>query len=88
MDRHCLLDLLQLLHHALIDMQTTRSIQNHDIIAVFLSMLHRRFCDVNRAVARAHGKDFHLLFLAVDLQLFNRCRTVNVTGYKQWLFAF
>ncbi len=51
-------------------------------------MLHRRFCDVNRAVARAHGKDFHLLFLAVDLQLFNRCRTVNVTGYKQWLFAF
>ena len=87
MYRYRVLDLLELCHHILIDMETSRRIQDHQIVSIFLCMLQRSLCDIRRLVVLSHGENFHALLLSVDLQLFDGRRTVHVTGYQQWLFA-
>ena len=43
--------------------------------------------DIHRLLILAHGKYLYALLLAVDLQLLNRSRTIDVTGYQQYLAA-
>ena len=42
------LDLLQLFHHAFVNMKTTGCIQDHYIEAIFRSMFYSGFCNVHR----------------------------------------
>ena len=85
---HCSFDLLKLCHHIFINVKTSRCIQDHDVISILARMLKRRFCDISRLVFISHGEYFHALLLSVDLQLFNRCRTIHITRNKQWFLAF
>ena len=84
---HIALDLLQLRHHLLVDMKTSRRIQDHYIMAVLLGMFHSCLRDIHRLVVLSHGKNVHLLFLTVDLQLFDGRRSVDITGHQQRLLA-
>ena len=85
---HLLLDLLQFPHHILVHMQTSRRVQNHHIMPVFLRKGNRFPGDLHRTVVTAHGKDIHFLLPAVDLQLLNGGRPVDITGYQQRFLAF
>ena len=67
MNVHRFLDLCQLRHHIFINMKASGCIQNHDPVAVFLCMLDRRFGNVGRLMALAHGEHFHALLLAINL---------------------
>ena len=87
MHRDPLLDLLELAHHLLVHVQTSRRIQNHHIMSVLLCVSHGFTGNLHRLVIAAHGKDFHFLFLSVDLQLLHSGRSVDVTGYQQGLLA-
>ena len=78
----------QLCHHIFIDVKTSGSIDDNDVKIVLRGMFHRRFCNVYRAVLIAHGKYFHALLLSVDLQLFDRCRPVDITCHEKYLPAF
>ena len=86
--RHGFLDLLKLFHHVLINMKASRRIQDHDVIAVLLSMFQGGFGDIRRLMVVAHGKYFHTLLLTVHLQLLDRRRPVHVAGNEKRLLAF
>ena len=88
MNGYGILDLLKLCHHILINVKTAGCIKDNKVIAVFLSVLQSSFCNVRRLMVLAHGKDFYALFFSVNLQLFDRCRTVYITGYKKRFLAF
>ena len=82
------LDLLQFFHHLFIDVKSSCGIQNDQIVAILLGMLQRCFGDIRRLLVFPHGEDFHALLLSVDLQLLNRCRTVDITCYQKRLLTF
>ena len=50
-------------------------------------MLDSCFCNIHGILLISHGKDLDALFLTVYLQLCDRCRTVNITGHKQWFLS-
>jgi hypothetical protein len=46
--------------------------------------MHQRcLCDIHRTVFISHSEHFHTLLFSVDLQLFDRCRAIDVTGGKE-----
>ena len=69
-------------------MQTSCRIEDYDVISVFRRVLNRCLRNIRRPVLISHGEHFHALLLTVDLQLFDRRRTVYVTGHKQRLLSF
>jgi len=69
-------------------MKTSCCIDQDYILLVGFCMLDRCFRNVYRLLFVTHGKDFYALFLAVDLQLCDSCRTVNVTGHQKWFLSF
>ena len=69
-------------------MKTTGGIEDHNVKVLILCMFNRCFGDVYRVLFISHRENFHTLFFTVDLQLCDCCRTINITGYKQWLSAF
>ena len=83
-----LFNLLQFLHHVLINMKTSGCIQNHDIIIVLLRMFQSCLSNIRRLVILTHGEHFYSLFLTVDLQLFDRCRAIYITCYQKRLLTF
>ena len=87
MDIHRVLDLCQFRHHVFINVKASGCIQDHDPVAVLLRMLERRFGNVGRLMAVAHGEHFHTLLLAVNLQLLDRRRTVYVAGHQKRVLA-
>jgi len=78
----------KLLHHVLINMKTSRCINQDYILLVGFCMLNCCFRNVHRFLLVSHGKNFHTLSLTVDLQLCDCRRTVNVTGYQKRLSSF
>ena len=67
-------------YHIFINMKTTGCIQDHYIEAIFRSMFYSGFCNVHRADLIAHGKYRNIYLFTIDLQLFDRSRTIYVTG--------
>ena len=81
------LDIGQLLHQLFINMQTPGSIKQHGIIAVFLGIIHCLLRCFQRLGLHTKRKDLNANAFPQCLQLFNRCRTNNITGYQQRLAA-
>ena len=50
-------------------------------------MLHSGLCNVDRVLILSHGEDRNTLFVSVDLELLDCCRTVYVTGNQNRLAA-
>ena len=69
-------------------MKTSCRIKNNNTHALLLRMLYCCFCDIYRFMLVTHGKHFHALLLTIDLQLFDRCGAVHITGGQQYLAAF
>ena len=78
-----LLDVPQLLHQVLVDVQASCGIEDDDVVAVVLGVFNGVFGDLHRADG-AHLKDGCIHLGTNYLQLFNRCRAVDVAGYQQW----
>ena len=87
MDIHRFLDVLQLLHHRFVDLQTSCCIEDDQVLLVLGCVLDGRLGDVRGLVPVAHREDFHALLFAVDLQLFDRCGPVDVQRNEQRFFA-
>ena len=85
---HSFFDLLKFPHHVLVNVKTSRCIQDHKIVVIFHCMFQRCLRYICRPVVLSHGKYFHSLLFPVDLQLLNCCRTVYITGYKQRFLSF
>ncbi len=77
------LDVLELIHKLLINVQTACRIKYHHVIAVFRGVLYRLPCNDHR-VYLTHFKDLYPCLFAYYLQLIDSRRTVHVTGSKQW----
>ena len=84
---HSFLDISQLLHHAFIDLQTARRIQQDHVLAVGSRVAHGFLRYVRGLVPVSHGEDLYAHLFTVDLQLFDRGRSVNVQGHQQGLSA-
>ena len=69
-------------------MKTSCGIQDNDISVVLPGILNGCSGDVHRILLVSHGKYRNSLLLAVDLQLLDGCRTVNVAGYQKRVLAF
>ena len=79
---HSCLDLFKLFHHGFIHMKTTCRIKDHNIMTMISGMLYGCFCNIYGILSVSHGENLDTDFFSVDLQLTDRCRTVNVTGYE------
>ena len=75
------LDAHQLVHQRVIDLQTARGIQNHDVIAVVLCVSHR-FLGDEFGLFVSHLEHRNARLLTHDAQLVNGCGTVDVTGHQ------
>ena len=80
------LDVPQLVHQRLVDMQTAGGIQKHHVIAVVSGVLHR-FPGDGHGVDLPHFKHRDVQLLAHHLQLGNGGRTVHVAGRQQRALA-
>ncbi len=69
-------------------MQPSGGIDNQYLESVFYRVFRSCLCNIDRLVFIAHGKNFHALLFPVNLQLFNRCRTIYVTGRQKRFFPF
>ncbi|MNZ95907.1 hypothetical protein D3C78_1150800 [compost metagenome] len=81
------MDLLQLLHQLLVNMEATSRIDNDIVIAVLLRVLQTGTGNFNRrglVTQREHGRVY---LISEHLQLLNRCRTINITSDKQRLMV-
>jgi len=73
-----LLDVLQLTHHGLVDVQSTCGIENHHSVRVLARVLHRIRRDLHRIGFRALAIDRDVELLAEGYQLIDRGWTVHV----------
>ncbi|CRF28861.1 Uncharacterised protein [Mycobacterium tuberculosis] len=80
---HRFRDLLQLVHQAFVDMQTSGCIDDQIVVVVILRMLQRLLGDIHRTyfIAEREYRNFELL--PKHLQLLDGCRTVNVRRREQ-----
>ena len=60
------------------EVEASRGIQNQKVLTVLLGVFIRRLRDADDVRAAFHGKHRRVGLFAVDLQLFDRGRTVNV----------
>ena len=79
--RNGFLDVHQLLHEHIVDLQTTGGIQDHDVIAVILGVCQRLLCNFRRLCARQREHRCARLF-AHHLQLIDGRRAVNIAGHQ------
>ena len=79
---HRRLDVFQLVHQLLVDVQPAGGIQNHIVVAVIPGVSHRLFGDVHR-VCRAHLKHRDAGLLPHHLQLGDGGGAVDVAGHQQ-----
>ena len=77
---HNLLDLLELLHHAFVNVETSCCIEDDDVVAVLCRMFQGCLGNIRRLMLITHGKHIHTLLFSVNLELLYRCRPINVTG--------
>ena len=81
------LDIAELLHHALVDLQTACRVDEDHIVAVLLRMRNSGFYDIDGILSVSHRKDRHTDFFTVHLQLFDRRRPVNVSRNEERALA-
>ena len=76
-----------LVHHLLVNSQTTGSIDDNNIVAIGFSLLNGMVGnDTNILVLRLTVyRNTHLL--SYHLQLVDSSRTINVAGHEQWLLS-
>ena len=79
---HGLLDPAELLHQLLVDMQPSRGIQNHVVVAVIPRVGHRLLGNLHR-VALSPLKDGHSRLFTDHLQLIDGSGTVYVARHQQ-----
>ena len=77
-----LLDVLELVHKLLINVQTSCRIYDNKVVTVILSVLKTLFYNLSR-VDLTHFKDGYLGSLSDNFQLVNSRRSVNVGSYQQ-----
>ena len=81
------LDIFQLIHQRLVDVQTTGGIQQQQIVAVLTGMLKGMLCDGD-GIALTFLINGNAQLRTDHLQLLNSGRTINVTGAQQRTAAF
>ena len=86
MGLHGGLDIPQLVHQRLVDMQTAGGIQKYHVVTVVGGVLHR-FPGDGHGVDLPHFKHRDIQLLAHHLQLGNGGRTVHVAGRQQRALA-
>ena len=77
------LDLAELIHERLVNLQAAGRIDDDKIVAVILGAAHRLPADLHRFFFRAALKHRHAHARAQHLKLFDSGRTVHVGGHKQ-----
>ena len=83
MNLHLLLDLDELIHHVLVDVEPSGRIQDDHVEAVLRRVLQRRLRDVHRLVPGAHAEHGNALLVSIDLKLLDGRRPVDVAGRKE-----
>ena len=83
-----ILEIADLVHHLLINGETSGCIDDYHIVAVGLSLLDGMVGDTEHILVLwlAVYRNTHLL--THYMELLDSCRTVNVAGHEQWLLAF
>ena len=76
-------DAPELLHHLLVNLQTTRGIDNQDIVVILPRLLEGRAGNVYGIRAASHREDRDADLFTVHAQLFNGRRAVHVAGREQ-----
>jgi len=77
-----LFNVLKLVHELFVYMQTTRSIENNNVISVVFRKFYTFACNFY-GVLLPHFKDLNACLFADDFQLVNSSRSVNIAGNKQ-----
>ena len=80
------LDVLQLGHERLVDVQAACRIEEDDVVAVFLRVLDAGLRDLDR-IALPHLEDGDIELRADGLELFDGGGTVHVAGHEQRTLA-
>ena len=80
------LDILELVHELLVDVQTARCVQKDHIIAVGLSVAHAGLGNIHR-ICFAHLEHGDIQLFAHHAQLLNGRGAINVAGHQQGAFT-
>ena len=83
----CLLQRLNLIHHLLIDGQTTSGIHDHHIVGLGFRLLNGVVGNLHHILILWLGIDRNTYTLTHHLQLFDSSRTIDVTGHEQRLLV-
>ena len=81
------LDVLELLHESLVNVETSGGVDNKDIVTVVLSVFQGFAGDSHRAYL-THFKDLYVSLLTDYLKLIDSSRTVDVAGSQQGTVSF
>ena len=84
---HRFLDVGNLIHHLLINGQTTSGIDDDDILALTLSVLDGVLRNLYWILVTFLAIDFNLNLLTQHLQLLDSSRTIHVASHQQHLLA-
>ena len=77
------MDLLNLVHHRFINVQTTSGIHQQHVVEFELRFFQRGINDINRFLANVRRKEIDANLLGQRFQLFDRRGTINVSGNHQ-----
>ena len=81
------LDGRYLVHHFLINGQTTGGIDDDDVFALSLGVLDSILRNLHRILVAFLAIDFNLNLLTQHLQLLDSCGTIHVASHQQHLLA-
>ena len=82
-----ILEIADLVHHLLINGETSGCIDDYHIVAVGLSLLDGVVGDAEHILVLWLAVNRNTYLLAHYMELLDSCRTVNVAGYEQWFLA-
>ena len=82
-----ILEIADLVHHLLINGETSGCIDDYHIVAVGLSLLDGVVSDAEHILVLWLAVYRNTYLLTHYMELLDSCRTVNVAGYEQWFLA-
>ncbi len=68
-------------------MKAACCIENHNIKPVLAGMLNTSPGDIHRVLLISHGENRNPLLLAINFQLLNRCRPIDIAGHQERFFT-
>lgn len=74
------MDLLNLIHHRFINVQTTGGIHQQHIVEFELRFFQRGINDINRLLTHVRREEINANLLGQRFQLFDRRRAIDVSG--------